>query len=302
MKTFSPRLVLAALGAAALAVGAQAAQLGLPQNASPEIVVYGIPEDEAALTGFVRDIGAETGTDQLARWRGAICPEVIGMRDEFNNYVHETIRSVADLAGARWSDRGCQHNVLVVMTDDPSTFISDMRDDRRDLFASLTARERETMASSSDAVSMWSRVETRGGDGRLMQSGEAGYNARGSGTDQLPYRRISGAQASRIARSTRSDLDFRAIIIDLRQLDGQTMQQLSAFAAMMALGEFDVSNPISPQRTVLNLFHNAETAPADLSDWDLAYLRALYSTNAGRSADNQRSAMIRHIRRDLAGQ
>ena len=300
MPSILTRSVVAALGIAALS-SAQAVQLDLPRNAEPEIVVYGLPAEDGALGDFVREIGVETQSDQLARWRGAICPDVIGMREELNHYVRETIRSVADLAGARVRRPGCDHNVIVVMTANPQEFLQDIRAQRPDLFSSLSVREREAMVAAGEPVSIWSQIEIRGGDGRVMQSGDVSYNSRGSGVDidALPYRRISGAQASRIARSVRSDLNFRAIIIDLSQLDGQTMQQLSAYAAMLTLGEFDISSPIAQQRTILNLFHDATASPADLTDWDLAYLRALYSTSASRDASRQRSAMIRHIRRNL---
>ena len=45
------------------------------------------------------------------------------------------------------------------------------------------------------------------------------------------------------------DVASASAVIDLTHLTGQTMQQLSGFAAMMALGEFDVTQPISPSRT-----------------------------------------------------
>lgn len=278
---------------------AGAVQLQLPESPEPEIVVYGVAQDDAVLGDFVRAIGSEADSGQLARWQGSICPQVIGMREEFNAYVRGTIRSVADLAGARVGGDGCRHNVLVVMTDNPRAYIDGLRGRRGDLFVSLDASERARLVESGNAVSTWSRLAVRGGDGREIQAGEVSYNARGAGTEALPYRRITGARASRIARSVRTDLDFRAIVIDLSRLNGQTMQQLSAFAAMLALGEFDVSQRISPERTILNLFHDPVASPADLSDWDLGYLRGLYATNAGRDAHRQRSAIIRHIRRNI---
>ncbi len=300
--TSCSRVIVAACALISMPLLANSMQepLTIPAGPEPEIVVYGYPDDSRQLSNFISEIGVETGENQLARWHQAICPNVVGMQAEFNDYVRETIRSVAELAGARIAAEGCRYNVIVVMTTEPQLFIANLRSDRQDLFETLSPRDRERIGTGGDDVQLWSRVETRGERGDVMQSGEVSYNVPRTGSGELPWRSIRGAAASRISRSARSELDFRAIVIDLNRLNGQTMQQLSAFAAMLALGEFDVGEPIAPANTILNLFHDSDATPADISDWDIAYLRALYATNGGRSAHSQRSAMIRHVRRQLS--
>ncbi len=71
---------------------------------------------------------------------------------------------------------------------------------------------------------------------------------------------------------------------------------------MLALAQLDTREPVEPDRSILNLFHNAEAPPDDLTAWDIAYLRALDASDNRRSASAQRGRMARMMREDLVAE
>lgn len=294
-KRFSMLAAAAAFLLATPAAGTAEPPLELPDTDGPEIVVYGAGASDQAISDFVSTIGRHTGTDQLARWHETICPLTLGLREELNGYVSDTIIAVAQAIGADARPGDCQANVLVVITDDPTEIIESLRQDRVDIYRAISLTERAAIESGETDVLAFSRIQLRGADGRLPDTG-GGQSLEGSGGT------LTGVEAGRVKLSTRADLNFRAILIDVDHARGRTLQQLSAFAAMMALAEFNVREPVTPPFTILNLFHAAENPPADLTDWDIAYLRALYATDGAYDAHAQRSAMIRQVRTALAGE
>lgn len=291
-------------GAVALgwaAAPANAVQFTVPNADGPQIVVVGAPDDDEQIVDFVSEIGRETGTDQLARWHQPICPLTIGLADELNYYVSDTILEVGDMVGAPLASGRCQANIVVMVTDDPATLIDRLAEDRVDIYRSISIAEREAVLEGRLGVMGFSRIEIRGSDGRgAIESVKFDTSSRTGSSRTYMSTILSGIEPSLAQPSTRADLNFRAVVIDLNHLEGQTIQQIAGFAAMMALAEFDVREPVSPPLTILNLFHDPAGAPADLTDWDVAYLRSLYAVDGGMTAHAQRSTMIRVVRDDLA--
>lgn len=255
----------------------------VPADASRDIVVIAEPSDPASLGRFVTEIASETEDRQLARWHSEICPTVIGLRDDINDYVAETVRSVAAMTGAPVADEGCLTNMLIVMSEQPDRFVETLAEQRPNLFANVSQPDIRRMIEGVDTIRVWSRLEVRGPDG-----------------EQLDNDTLTGVLGGRIQRATRMEFYFRSIVVDLEQVDNVSMQQLSGLIAMLALAQVNYDRPIESDRTILNLFSDNEAAPADLTNWDIAYLRALYSTESAFDALAQRSAMIRHAREGLA--
>ena len=74
------------------------------------------------------------------------------------------------------------------------------------------------------------------------------------------------------------------VIVDQRRLQGVSRGQLAAYIAMVSLAEIKPVAEIKPDAhlrdapTILKLFDVApQAAPAGLSDWDQAFLKALCS-------------------------
>jgi len=259
-----------------------------------QIIVTGEALPDEAVYEFIRDIGEETSEGQLARWEGPICPYVTGLRDGHNRYVADTISAVAVAVGVQPADDECAVNLVVIVNSELNRLIEELRSEQPLLFEALNPAQRSRLAEGSAPVRVWSVLDMRGSDGRRMTATDAGP----------PFYRsvaiLSGVLPSRILRSTRVDLATTFVLLDAARLEGLNLQQISGFVSMLALAQLDTREPVEPDRSILNLFHNAEAPPDDLTAWDIAYLRALYASDNRRSASAQRGQMARMMREDLA--
>ncbi|MCA1748544.1 MAG: hypothetical protein ABR601_03680 [Parasphingopyxis sp.] len=285
MRAFISLTLTLGLGAVPAALPAQTAG-----QEGDEIVVTGPPTSAEAIPNFVESVGARTVEGHVARWNSAVCPQVTGLREELNNYIAQTVTAIADAVGARAGGEGCDPNLVVVFMAQPSQFVQTLREQRPAHLATLDLREREAIASSGAPARSWAVSELRTRDGRLVR--QLGSPTLDTNFEQGGSRGV----ASRISNELRADFSTVYLLIDLDQLAGVTMQQLSAFAAMTALTAAGVDEPISPARTILNLFHQRDAAPADITDWDIAYLRGLYRVDPAQRAELQRSAIAGHMR------
>lgn len=278
------------IAAAALACTSLAAAAPAFAQDGDQIVVTGAPSNPQAVADFVGAVSSRTSDGHIARWNSPLCPRVTGLRDELNGYIGQTVTAIAEAVGARTAAEGCDANVLIVFMREPTEFIETLRRQRPAHLSSLDIRERDALAQSGAAARSWSVNEFRTRDGRMVRS-QDGNNA---DSDMV----LGGSQgrASRISNELRADFSTVYLLIDLDQLEGVTMQQLSAFVAVQALTAADVTAPIRPERTILNLFRDGVDAPADLTDWDVAYLRALYGTEGAAAAETQRGQISGQMR------
>lgn len=278
------------IAAATLALAIAPAQLQAQQSDGDQIVVTGLPDDPAALGEFVGAVSERTDDGHIARWNSPICPDVTGLRDDLNAYIEQTVTAVASAVGARTQGEGCDANIVVVFMREPAAFVQTLRRQRPAHFASLDLRDRDALAESDAAARSWSVNELRTRDGRMVRQ------SNGPNIDGNFEQGGSRGVASRISNELRADFSTVYILIDLDRLEGVTMQQLSAFAALQALTAADPDAAVGAGRSILSLFRPGAEPPADLTDWDVAYLRALYDTEAAQSAESQRSAIAGRMR------
>ncbi|MEQ9663541.1 MAG: hypothetical protein RLN87_13460 [Parasphingopyxis sp.] len=278
------------IAAAALACTSLAAAAPAFAQDGDQIVVTGAPSNPQAVADFVGAISSRTSDGHIARWNSPLCPRVTGLRDELNGYIAQTVTAIAEAVGARTGSDGCDPNAIIVFMREPAEFVETLRRQRPAHLSSLNIREREALAESGAAARSWSVNEFRTRDGRIVRSQD------GNNTDSDLVLGGSQGRASRISNELRADFSTVYLLIDLDQLEGVTMQQLSAFVAVQALTAADVTAPIRPERTILNLFRDGVDAPADLTDWDVAYLRALYGTEGAAAAETQRGQISGQMR------
>jgi hypothetical protein len=106
--------------------------------------------------------------------------------------------------------------------------------------------------------------------------------------------------ASRLSRSTHQNFGAAFIIVDARRLVeiNSDFGALADYLAMVALAQVDADANTAGLSTILNLFSD-ETSPRELTDWDIAYLRGLYSAEATVSARRQAGDIARTMGQDL---
>jgi hypothetical protein len=119
-----------------------------------------------------------------------------------------------------------------------------------------------------------------------------------------PISNLTGT-ASLLSRTTRRDLSRSFIIVDAAQLKGIRAAPLADYVAMATLAQLDPAADTSGYPSILNLFRlrdAGKTLPTGMTEWDLAYLRGLYSSEreaatVGRQESDIARAMQKALKR-----
>lgn len=290
--TFS--LILAAAASLLMQQGS-----GVPDDPAavqlPDVVVEGAarPVEETARV-FSREVGAAIGDQTLARWHDPVCVSVANLKPELAQFMIDRIAGETAALGLPVGQPGCVANVVVLATHDGRDAATRMVRDRPLDFRPIPggaswSMERLNRFQSSDAAVRWWPVS-------LPVANDTGEIAvRGNDRDP-PI--IADRENSRIAAKVRSDLQWVIVIIDVSKATGASFAALSDYVAMTVLAQVDPEADMTGQDTVLNLFA-APGAVDGLTDWDRAYLSALYSTRTGRpSLVGQQQDLARRMVRD----
>lgn len=293
------------------------------QAADPAIVVEGTRKTDAEIRteahAFVRAVAAApNSSDQLARWNQAICPKVIGALPDEEKPILERIQEVAKQAGIKISKRKhCDPNILIAFTSDPAGVVGEVFEKQPHRARSIPVAERRTLINGAYPVRWWYDLKTEGrygeapvGDNPALLnsldtvSGRPGFSP-GGGFAQSENQagNVSDYSSSMIGTKSRQSIGAATIVIDVNRVRKLSHDALASFVAMVALAPLKLPpKPVSTP-TITNLFSDTPDDRAEeLTEWDLAYLAALYQVAANRSADIQRSSMTAKIARNMRGE
>jgi len=291
------RLLLLASTLALGAVSVAAAQEGPPPGAASgeDVVVVGKndrPDQRQEVRDFVRALDNLTGTDPIARFdQDSSCPAVIGLSDARNAAIVERMRRVAKAVGIPVSDPGCKPNVLVIIARNKNETIKALRQKQPIFFRDAAGRPISVPKDKGPATA-W------------QLSGLLDRRGTPVAVDPLAHRYVLDTPegASLINSAARPVVHGSVLVMNVDALVGLTMTQIADYAAMRAFA------PTQPRKlkgsgasTILTILD----APADsmvpltLTQWDQAYLRALYATGGYHNAYSQRADMARRISNSL---
>jgi len=294
--SFRIRDALAAMAAAALisaAPGAHAQDSATTDPDEPvtleEVVVIGRSLEEATAS-FVEDIAAPPSARGLARWNRPVCFGVLNLQREVAEHLLENLTAAALEFGVAVQDAGCQPDVLIIATDDGPGFSDRLVDATyRLLFRPGAGATRigqppsvlEHFRTSDDPVRWWQiSLPTDTQTGMIM--------VRFPG-DLPKYIRVDSV--SQMRGRIRDDLKRILIVVDVDAASSVSVDQLSAYLAMVSLAQIDAISDKRGHSTILNLFA-ADQAPPGLTDWDRAYLTSLYNADDGRIRAFERASFM----------
>ena len=269
---------------------------------SPIVVTGQRPTREQAharAVTFVRQVGVARGDTAAARFVDPVCPRVMGIAEPYAGMVLARMRAIAEAAGIRVGRAGCQSNVSVSFVGDAGALMREI--DRRSptRLQEVPRDERGAMLNGDAPVRWWYLTETRSrhqmrNSPQSMQT-EGGI---GGGSSQASGALEADALSHYDAGSHVSNQVNRAIIdanvvIDLDGVEGRSLQAVAAYAAFVAFSEVRPSAP-PPAGSILGMF-GAEPQADALTDWDLAFLRALYNIPLDRAARRHRGMLVRDM-------
>jgi hypothetical protein len=281
------------------------------QQVEDEVVVRGrrMSEIESDLRihvdRFIQEVAAPPAGRGYARWHRRVCISVSNIERTTAQYLVDRIARLAVDVGLEPGEPGCQPEVVIIFTTDgketASYLVANESTVLRPSGEGGVQRGLEALREfeESDKPIRWWHVSMPV-DARL---GTPAIRAPGGqmnpGLDKLPWVNVAGP--SRLHSGIRDDLKYVVIIVDGPKLQGKgtTWQQIGDLLALVSLAQIDLeANPIAFD-SILNLFSNP-AAYSGLTDWDLSYVRSLYSYDQERDLRLQSNTLVsRMVRQEI---
>jgi len=277
--------------ALSLAVQAATATPAPPSQNQQAIVVQGRRDVQRQIHDFVKALTDIPPAGQLSRFDFTVCPVAVGLSKPQNEEVADRMRAVADAAGIKVGKPGCKANVLVVVSNDAQKFVDWLKNDEPEYFIGVTPKEKALLKHVSHAAA-W-HIEGRTDQDGVNVTRDLDSGMFISSRTDIP---------SRISTNDHPSFEAAIVVLDGRSLGGLTVVQLADYAAMRAFAKTDPSrlaNPAAP--TILTLLDTpmGSAVPITLTEWDLAYLKALYDSTTNRLAGQRTGEMQKKMAQDL---
>jgi hypothetical protein len=247
---------------------------------------------------FVLEIGDPPSSNYgYARWDGRICLGVVGAAAEGAEYIADRLGELGVELGLRPRGPGCRPNIVILFAPDGAGLARELVDRDPHRFRpfdgvggttqGLAALEEFT---ASDApVRWWTITMTVDFAGNIAMELPPRY-----GRYEPPRTRGSN---SHITNGVRDEMVAAYIIVEQPKVEGRTWAQLADYLAMVAFAQIDPAARPASYDSILNLF-DAAAPPVGMTEWDHAYLQALYSISLHREPQHQRGALARAIARE----
>lgn len=295
MASFSVGRITAAIGVMLATAAAQAPQ---PAPQPDQIIVQG-ERQRAQIDDFVAQLKPASGHAQLAKFLEPVCPEVAGLDGSQGLGIANRMRRVAEAAGVEVGPSGCTPNVLVLVVQDKTAAMAELRRRRPDLLGDLPATEFRKMANARNGAAAWQVVDLIQTDG--MRLGASGMKT-GDHVEQEAIRMVQTVGSpSRLRELSVPQFLTSIVIIEADVAKDVTPTQLADYALMRALVP-TVDREAAPRQSILNLV-NADraglAAPNSVTMWDMAFLKSLYATSNAVEASVQRDAIARRMASEL---
>jgi hypothetical protein len=275
------------------------------ETATESVTVTGT---HRAFHDFTRTFAAPTQvTGKIARWERRICPIVVGQNPSYSRFIAQRVQYVAMAAGAPVNtDASCAPNVEIVFTSTPQDLIDNVRKTDPDYLGyASSSTQREALATVTRPIQAWYSTETTDVKGRHhLDNGQPVVNGNmiislgshateladlsnspGNLLDLPPFYASTG---NHLNDGIHSGFHHVLIVVDSTKLAGQEIVPLSDYIAMLALAQFKSLDACQELPSIVNRMAPACGRPADgLTQFDLAYLEALYHVTTGRNMSLQ---------------
>jgi len=296
---------------AALSIVRASAQDSPPAAASPpeeasqvadEVIVRGrrMSEVEFDLRDYVRtfveQVTALPPGRGYARWHRDVCVGVHNINATAAQYIADRVSLLAAEVGLEPGKPGCRPDVIIIFTTNGDETASFMVENLPRLFRpaaglgamNLGLEDLDEFAETDRPVRWWhvsTPVDARTGQRAIIMAQD----------ESAPVVNVAGP--SRIHSGVRDDMYYVMIVVDATWLRGTTWQQLGDYLAVVALAQIDLNADLRAFDSILNLFENP-LAYSGLTDWDLSYMRALYSFDQERRPELQSNDLVSRMARE----
>ncbi len=231
---------------------------------------------------FVKDITRQSQFEEnVPRWRTPICPLVVGFTAPQSQYLFTRLQQVATAAGAPMAPAKCDTNLMIVATDHPDELLAGLVKSASGVFGGEGPTAINTFVRTRRPVRVWYDATLVGPDNDAVSSTMppvAGPSA-GAIPQGGPVIKTYGG-SSRLRSVASHGLVFTYVIVDGNHLKDVSIGAVSDYVSMVSLAQVDLDANYSGASTILRLYSApAADAPTGLTDWDQAFLHALYHSD-----------------------
>ncbi len=234
---------------------------------------------------------------QLPRWRVGICPLTSGLSPVFNDFVSARIRAVAASAGVpSQPDGSCSYNVRVFFTAEPQQVMDELWKRNSALLGFHYKHSAKDVPAFTRPIQGWYVTSTRNYQGMEVVD------------DPLPLpslpglllkgRTPPGMLGSRLTNGRRTLLLHALMIADTKKVIGYEIGSISDYIAMLVLSQTQSLDACGPLPSILDLMSSScgdREKPTAVTAGDLAFLRALYSTDLEQPLELERSDILNNM-------
>ncbi|MBA4160988.1 MAG: hypothetical protein C0515_02645 [Novosphingobium sp.] len=286
--------------ALALLALAAAWPVAAQQDAS-DIVVEGerYPPEQAKQisTDILGDFGVAQANAPAARWTEPICLRVVGLSDRQAAIVDARIREAAVMVRAPLARGKCSANAIVSFTGNGADVTSQINRRAPNRMREVPEALRKRYLTDAMPIRWWystgigaadgMAASSVGAPGVFFENSDATANALNiSGDEGTIVTHRSSLVSTQVARSIHN----ATVIVDASQTGGVAIETLADFAALVLLAEVK-PGARSSSISVLAAFGGYDP-PKGLTDWDMAFLKALYRIPLDRTAGRHRNQLV----------
>jgi hypothetical protein len=293
-------LRLVALAAAApLILTSQGAEAQAPRpTSSPQsqVTVEGHRETlQRRVQKFIAQITAGPPDTSLERWRRPVCPLVAGLPAGQGEAMLTRLSQIATKAGVPLAPKRCAANLIVTVTPDPKEFLEAWRQrSGAQIFEDATPTSIQLFIDTARPVRAWYNAQLDDQHGVRLPKLLVASVEDPAGNEVFVNRH---AEDTRIELNALEELTSVILVVDAQSIQHLTIGQVADYVGMVGLGKLNTDAPTADVPTILNLFTSTQSTPTGLTEWDEAFLYALYHTP--QSARMQRSMMTQSVVEDI---
>ncbi len=284
-----PPLLLAALGTGAVAAAAAPAE---PVQPLDQVTVEAHRQAlEERVATYVQKLAHPNFDRSLRRWIVPVCPLVAGLPQAQGEFMLTRLSQIARESAVPLAGEKCSPNLDIVATEDPIGMLKSWRHRDRGLYGNAPPAEVQHFLTHRRAVMAWYNAATTEPGGGPLDAASA------LGMSYFPTNRH--AKGTRIQFEAVDVFESVIVVVDLRRVQGLSYGQLADYVAMLSFAQSDPDADFGSAPSILQLFSTSppQPPPGGLSDWDVAYLRALYKTEQASRA--QRNQIIQMMVREM---
>jgi len=228
---------------------------------------------------FIDHVVVKKRDESYPIWHEALCLRVFGVERQQQDFIRTRLAQIITSAGARIAAPDCRANFHIIVTAHAAQLIQAWTT-RNDGFAAAGWHAEKRRLEQPRAVRVWYGVDLMSADGMPLSS-----ECPGVAVDEARF--SCRAFATRIQFNEVAAFTSLVVIVDLGLAGDFSLGQLVDYIGLVGLTRLNLDADAPGVPTLLTLFRvPREDRLQGLSEWDTAFLAALYHTDPSAGAQD----------------